>query len=56
VGSTIFRSDHIAGPETASHAPRRRKLHREITEGRTTSTPWQAAAEVLMLVGEHGLR
>jgi hypothetical protein len=28
-----------------------------ITEGRTTShAPWQTAAKMLMLVGEHGLR
>ena len=27
MGSGVFRSDHIAGPETAGHAPRRRTLH-----------------------------
>jgi hypothetical protein len=56
MGSTVFRSDHIAGPETASHAPRRRKYIVKLPKAEQQATPWQAAAEVLMLVGEHGLR
>jgi hypothetical protein len=27
VGSVVLRTDHIAGPETAGHAPRRRHVH-----------------------------
>ena len=37
LGPNVFRSDHIAGPETVGHAARRRNIHREITEGRTAS-------------------
>ena len=34
VGPTFFRPDHVAGPETVGHAPRRRAIHHQIAESR----------------------
>jgi hypothetical protein len=56
LGSTVFRSDHIAGPETASLVTLRdaAKYIVKLPKAEQQATPWQTAAEVLMLVGEHG--
>ena len=50
MGTAVLRSDPLAGPETAGHAPRRIKLpkaERELPE-------LEIAIAWLMLVGEHG--
>src|ERR1700730_1199177 len=54
MGSTIFRSNRTAQRAQARHVARRRKLHRKIAKAEQQAPEWQAAAEVLTLVGEHG--
>jgi hypothetical protein len=50
MGSTVFRSDHIAGPEAACHAAlyvaKLPKAERELPQ-------WETAIDWLMLDGEH---
>ena len=55
MGSAVFRSDHVAGPKAAGHTLRDAALYvTKLPKVEQQAPQWQAAAEVLMLIGEHG--
>jgi hypothetical protein len=53
VGSTVFRSDHIAWPGAANRAPRRAYYITKLPKAEHDAEEWQAAMQALMLVVEH---
>jgi hypothetical protein len=53
MGSTVFRSDRVAGPKTFGHAPRGGTLDHKTAERRTDTEEFRAAMQALLLVAEH---
>ena len=51
LGSSIFRPNRAAQRAQADHAAH---YIMKLPKTEQPATPWQAAAEVLMLIGEHG--
>jgi hypothetical protein len=53
MGSTVFRSDHNAGPETADQLRDAALYITKLPKAEHDAEEWQAAMQALLLVAEH---
>jgi hypothetical protein len=53
VGSKVFRSNHIAGPETVAHLRDAALYITKLPKAEHDAEEWQAAMQALLLVAEH---